>query len=115
MRTHLSFRGKLIAVSITSVLLALAVSIFIDTQLARRAFARRFQEDITTLAKELAAGFGGSTALDDWPTLMQKISQIKEARPDIHQISVFTRTPGNDWLLAAPDEEPPIARLSRQE
>ena len=35
MRTHLSFRGKLIAVSITSVILALAVSIFIDAQLAR--------------------------------------------------------------------------------
>jgi two-component system NtrC family sensor kinase len=115
MRTHLSFRGKLIAVSITSVILALAVSIFIDAHLARRAFAQRFQEDTTTLAKELAAGFGGSTALDDWHTLVQKISQIKEARPDIHQISIFTKGPGNDWLLAAPDEEPPIARLSRQE
>jgi signal transduction histidine kinase len=115
MRTHLSFRGKLIAVSITSVILALAVSIFIDAQLAQRAFVRRFQEDTTLLARELAAGFGGSRALDDWQTLVQKISQIKETREDIHQISVFAKGPGNDWLLAAPDEEPPIARLSRQE
>src|SRR5258706_215490 len=89
MRIPLNLRGKLIAVSITSVLLALAVSIFLDAQLAQRAFARRFQEDITTLAKELAAGFGGSPELDDAQTLAQKLTQIKEARPDIHHLAGF--------------------------
>lgn len=115
MNLHLSLRGKLIAVSITSVIIALAVSTFIDAQLAQRAFTQRFQAEVTTLARELAAGFGGATELDDWQTLTQKISQIQEARPDIHHLTVFTRSPGSEWLLAAPDEEPPMARLSRHE
>jgi two-component system NtrC family sensor kinase len=115
MHLHLSLRGKLIAVSIISVIVALAVSTFIDAQLAQRAFRQRFQEDITTLAKEIAAGFGGSAELDDWPTLMQKISQIKEARSDIHHITVFARSPRQEWVLAALEEEAPTVRLSRAE
>jgi two-component system, NtrC family, sensor kinase len=115
MNTHLSLRGKLIAVSLFSVIIALAVSTLIDAQLARQAFTKRFRGEVTTLAKELAAGFGGSTALDDWPTLTQKIHQIKEARPDIRQISVFAKSPQNGWALAASDEDPPTARLGRQE
>jgi signal transduction histidine kinase len=115
MRLHLSLRGKLIAVSITSVVLALVVSSLIDAQLARRAFTQRFQADVVTLAKELAAGFGGSAELDDWPTQAQKIAQIQEARPDISHITIFSRSPGNEWLLAVPDEEPPITHLGRQE
>src|SRR5919108_3112804 len=87
MNLHLSLRGKLIAVSITSVIIALAVSTFIDAQLAQRAFTQRFQEEVNTLAKELAAGFGGATELDDWQTLTQKIRQIQEARPDIHHLT----------------------------
>lgn len=115
MRIPLSLRGKLIAVSVVSVMLALAVSLVIDAEVAQRAFARRFQDDITTLAKELAAGFGGAPELDDAPTLAQKLAQIKEARPDIHSLAVFAKAAGTDWLLAAPEEEPPMARLSRQE
>ncbi|MGE3536033.1 MAG: ATP-binding protein [Candidatus Tectimicrobiota bacterium] len=115
MRLALNLRGKLIAVSIVSVMLALALSIFLDAQVAQQAFARRFQEDILTLAKELAAGFGGASELDDAATLAQKLTQIKEARPDIHALAVFTKTASADWLLAAPEEEPPMARLSRQE
>lgn len=115
MRFSLNLRGKLIAVSMASVMLALAVSIVIDALVAQRAFARRFQEDITTLAKELAAGFAGAAELDDSQTLAQKLTQIKEARPDIRSLAVFARGSGADWLLAAPDEEPPMARLNRQE
>jgi signal transduction histidine kinase len=115
MPIHLNLRGKLIAVSSISVIVALAVSTFINAQLAQRTFRQRFHEDVIILAKELAAGFGGSMELDDWQTLTQKIYQLREARPDIHQIHIFTRSPTNEWLLAALDEEPPMTRLSRQE
>jgi signal transduction histidine kinase len=115
MNTRLSLRRKLIAVSILSVLIALAVSTFIDAQLAQRAFARRVHEDITRLAKELAAGFGGMMGLDDWETLLQKILQIKEARPDIRQISVFRRTSEGEWAPEVSDEERSMVHVSRNE
>jgi two-component system, NtrC family, sensor kinase len=115
MRIHLSLRDKLIAVSLFSVTIALVVSTLIDTQLARQAFTKRFRDEATRVAKELSAGFGGSTELDDWETLLEKIHQIKEARPDIRQIDVFAKQPNNGWLLAASDEDPPTARLGPQE
>ena len=59
------------------------------------------------VAKELSAGFGGSTELDDWETLVHKIHEIKEARADIRQINVFARNPENGWSVAASDEDPP--------
>jgi signal transduction histidine kinase len=112
---HLSLREKLIAVSLISVAVALLASTLIDTELARRAFLQRFQDDAIRGTKELAAGFGGSTELDDWETLVQKIHQIKEARGDIRQIDVFAKAPDNNWLLAASDEDPPVAHLGPQE
>jgi signal transduction histidine kinase len=115
MRIPLGLRGKLVVVSIASVIIALAVSTFIDAQIAQRAFTQRFIAEVTRLAKELSAGFGGSLEFDDWPTLTQKIHQIKEARADIHHMHVFARAPGNGWSLLASDEDPPTARLSRQE
>jgi hypothetical protein len=115
MRIHLSLRDKLIAVSLFSVTIALVVSTLIDTQLARQAFINRFRDEATRVAKELSAGFGGSTELDDWETLQEKIHQIKEARLDIRQIDVFAKQPNNGWLLAASNEDPPTARLGPQE
>jgi two-component system, NtrC family, sensor kinase len=115
MQIHLSLRDKLIAVSIVSVIIALVLSTLIDSEIARRAFTQRFSDETTRVAKELSAGFGGSTELDDWQTLVHKIHQIKEARPDIRQINVFAREPGNGWSLAASDEDPPTALLSHQE
>jgi signal transduction histidine kinase len=115
MSIRLGLCGKLVVVSIASVIIALAVSTFIDAQLAQRAFAQRFETEVTTLAKELAAGFGGAPEFDDWVTLTQKIHQIKEARADIHHIQVFAKDPGNGWSLLASDEDPPTARLGRQE
>ncbi|HXH13278.1 MAG TPA: ATP-binding protein [Alphaproteobacteria bacterium] len=115
MRIHLGLRGKLVVVSIASVIIALAVSTFIDAQLARRAFTQRFIAEVTRLAKELAAGFGGSLEFDDWTTLTQKIHQIKEARADIRHMYIFARTSDNGWSLLASDEDPPTGRLSRQE
>jgi two-component system NtrC family sensor kinase len=115
MSLRLGLCGKLVVVSIISVIIALAVSSFIDAQLAQRAFTQRFKAEVTTLAKELAAGFGGSPEFDDWATLTQKIHQIKEAREDIHHIQVFGKDPGNGWSLLASDEDPPTARLGRQE
>ncbi len=115
MQIHLSLRDKLIAVSIVSVIIALVLSALVDSEIARRAFTERFRVDATQVAKELSAGFGGSTELDDWQTLVHKIHQIKEARPDIRQINVFAREPGNGWSLAASDEDPPTAHLSYQE
>jgi two-component system, NtrC family, sensor kinase len=115
MPIHLSLRGKLIAVSIVSVIIALMLSTLIDTEIARRAFTERFRDEATRVARELAAGFGGSTELDDWPTLVHKIQQIKEARGDILQINVFARNPENGWSLAASDEDPPTAHLTSQD
>lgn len=115
MNTRLSLRRKLIAVSTLSVLIALGVSTFIDTQLAQRAFARRFQEEVTRLARELSAGFSGAIELDDWETLLHKILQIKEARPDIRQISVFSRSPEGGWSPEVSDEERSMVRISRNE
>jgi two-component system, NtrC family, sensor kinase len=115
MHIRLSLRDKLIAVSIVSVLIALVLSTLIDIEIARRAFTQRFRDEATRVAKELSAGFGGSTELDDWQTLVHKIHQIKEARADIRQINVFARTADNGWALAASDEDPPTAHLSNQE
>lgn len=115
MSIRLGLRGKLVVVSIASVIIALAVSTFIDAQLAQHAFTQRFEAEITTLAKELSAGFGGSAELDDWVTLTHKIHQIKEARGDIHHIQVFARNADNGWSLLASDEDPPTGRLDRQE
>jgi two-component system, NtrC family, sensor kinase len=115
MTLHLGIRGKLIAVSIVSVTIALMMSTLIDTEVARRAFAKRFRDEATRVAKELSAGFGGSTEIDDWQTLVDKIHQIKEARADIRQINIFTQTPANGWSLAASDEDPPTAHLGSQE
>jgi two-component system, NtrC family, sensor kinase len=115
MPIHLSLRGKLIAVSIFSVIMALVVSTLIDAEIAQRAFIQSFRDEATQVAKELSAGFGGSTELDDWQTLVQKIHQIKEARADIRHLDVFARTPENGWLLAASDEDPPSAHLTPQE
>jgi two-component system, NtrC family, sensor kinase len=115
MHIHLSLRGKLIAVSIISVVMALVLSTLIDTEIARRAFIQRFRGEATRVAKELSAGFGGSTELDDWQTLVHKIHEIKEARGDIRQINVFATNPDNGWSLAASDEDPPTAHLSNQE
>jgi two-component system NtrC family sensor kinase len=115
MHLPLGLRGKLIAVSIGSVLIAVAVSTLLDAQLTQRAFLQRFREDVVRLAKELAAGFGGAPEFDDWQTLVQKIYQIKEARPDIHQLHVFAKGPDNGWALLASNEDPPTARLGRQE
>jgi two-component system, NtrC family, sensor kinase len=115
MKIHLSLRDKLIAVSIVSVIIALVLSTLVDREIARRAFTQRFSDEATRVAKELSAGFGGSTELDDWQTLVHKIHQIKEARPDIRQINVFARNSGNGWSLAASDEDPPTAHLSQQE
>jgi two-component system, NtrC family, sensor kinase len=115
MNIHLSLRGKLIAVSICSVAMALVVSSLIDTEIAQRAFTQRFRDEATQVAKELSAGFGGSTELDDWQTLMQKIHQIKEARADIRHIDVFGKNAENGWSLTASDEDPPTARLTPQE
>jgi two-component system NtrC family sensor kinase len=115
MTLHLGLRGKLIAVSIVSVTIALMMSTLIDTEVARRAFAKRFRDEATRVAKELSAGFGGSTEIDDWQTLVDKIHQIKEARGDIRQINIFARTPANGWPLAASDEDPPTAHLGSQE
>ena len=50
------------------------------------------------VAKELSAGFGGSTELDDWETLVHKIHEIKEARADIRQINVFAPQ-SREWLV----------------
>ncbi len=110
-----NLHGKLIAVSILSVLIALAVSTLIEQELAQRAFEERFREESVMLAKELAAGFGGSAELDDWQTLSQQIQQIKEARTDIRQLNIFAKTPDGGWSLAASDEDPPTVALSRQE
>jgi two-component system, NtrC family, sensor kinase len=115
MHIHLSLRDKLIAVSIVSVIIALVLSTLIDTEIARRAFTERFRDEAMRVAKELSAGFGGSTELDDWQTLVHKIHQIKEARTDILQINVFARHPETGWSLAASDEDPPTAHLSNQE
>jgi two-component system NtrC family sensor kinase len=115
MSMHLSLRDKLIAVSIVSVIIALVLSGLIDTEIARRAFTQRFRDEATRVAKELSAGFGGSTELDDWQTLVHKIHEIKEARADTRQINVFARSPENGWSLAASDEDPPTAHLSNQE
>ena len=86
MHIHLSLRDKLIAVSIVSVIIALVLSTLIDSEIARRAFTQRFRDEAMRVAKELSAGFGGSTELDDWETLVHKIHEIKEARADIRQI-----------------------------
>jgi|RhiMethySRZTD1v2_1073278.scaffolds.fasta_scaffold92944_2 two-component system, NtrC family, sensor kinase len=115
MSIHLSLRDKLIAVSIVSVIIALVLSGLIDTEIARRAFTQRFRDEAMRVAKELSAGFGGSTELDDWETLVHKIHEIKEARADIRQINVFAKSPDNGWSLAASDEDPPTAHLSNQE
>src|SRR5262245_4180831 len=115
MHIRLSLRNKLIAVSIVSVIIALVLSTLIDAEIAQRAFTMRFRDEATRVAKELAAGFGGSTELDDWPTLVHKIHEIKEARADIRQINVFARSAENGWPLAASDEDPPTAHLSNQE
>lgn len=115
MSIQLSLRDKLIAVSLFSVTIALVVSVLIDSQIAQRAFTKRFRDEAARVAKELSAGFGGSTELDDWQTLVQKIHQIKEARADIRQIDVFAKHPENGWSLAASDEDPPTARLGPQE
>ena len=115
MTIHLSLRDKLITVSIVSVIIALVLSGLIDTELARRAFTERFRDEATRVAKELSAGFGGSTELDDWETLVHKIHEIKEARADIRQLSVFAKNPDNGWTLAASDEDPPTAHLNHQE
>ncbi|MGH8068331.1 MAG: sensor histidine kinase [Candidatus Entotheonellia bacterium] len=115
MPIYLSLRDKLIAVSIISVIIALVLSTLIDTEIARRDFTKRFRDEATRVAKELSAGFGGSTELDDWQTLVHKIHQIKEARDDIRQINVFAKSPENGWSLAASDEDPPTAHLSNQE
>jgi signal transduction histidine kinase len=115
MRLHLSLRGKLIAVSLISVITALVLSTVIDTQIAQRAFTERFRGEATRVAKELSAGFGGETELDDWQTLVHKIHQIKEARADIHQINVFAKNQENGWSLAASDEDPPTAHLTPQD
>jgi signal transduction histidine kinase len=115
MSIRLGLCGKLVVVSIVSVIIALAVSTFIDAQLAQRAFTQRFRTEVITLAKELAAGFGGSPEFDDWSTLTQKIHQIKEARADIHHMQVFAFDPSHGWPLLASDEDPPTARLGRQE
>jgi two-component system, NtrC family, sensor kinase len=115
MHLHLSLRDKLIAVSIVSVIIALVLSTLIDTEIARRAFTQRFRDEAVRVAKELSAGFGGSTELDDWQTLVHKIHEIKEARADIRQINVFARSPEGAWSLAASDEDPPTAHLSNQE
>src|SRR5919106_1835723 len=106
MSVRLGLGGKLVVVSIVSVIIALAVSTFIDAQMAQRAFTQRFETEVTTLAKELAAGFGGSSEFDDWVTLTHKIHQIKEAREDIHHMQVFARNPDNGWSLLASDEDP---------
>jgi two-component system, NtrC family, sensor kinase len=115
MPIHLSLRNKLIAVSIASVIIALVLSTAIDTEIARRAFTQRFREEAMRVAKELSAGFGGSTELDDWETLVHKIHEIKEARDDIRQINVFARHPEHGWTVAASDEDPPTAQLNSQE
>ena len=115
MHIHLSLRDKLIAVSIVSVIIALVLSTLIDSEIARRAFTQRFRDEAMRVAKELSAGFGGSTELDDWETLVHKIHEIKEARTDIRQINVFARNPENGWSVAASDEDPPTAQLSNQE
>ena len=115
MHIHLSLRDKLIAVSIVSVIIALLLSTLINTEMARRAFTERFRDEAIRVAKELSAGFGGSTELDDWQTLVHKIHQIKEARSDILQINVFARSPDNGWSLAASNEDPPTAYLNNQE
>jgi two-component system, NtrC family, sensor kinase len=115
MHIYLSLRDKLIAVSIVSVIIALVLSTVIDSEIARRAFTQRFRDEAVRVAKELSAGFGGSTELDDWETLVHKIHEIKEARGDILQINVFARSPENSWSVAASDEDPPTAYLSNQE
>jgi two-component system NtrC family sensor kinase len=115
MSIRLSLRDKLIAVSIVSVIVALVVSGLIDTEIARRAFTQRFRDEVIRVAKELSAGFGGSEELDDWETLVHKIHEIKEARADIRQLSVFANSPDNGWSLAASDEDPPTAHLNNQE
>jgi two-component system, NtrC family, sensor kinase len=115
MNIHLSLRGKLIAVSIFSVIVALLISTLIDAEIAQRAFTQRFRDEATRVGKELSAGFGGSTELDDWQTLVQKIHQIKEARADIRHIDVFAKNAENGWSLAASDEDPPTAHLTPQE
>ena len=115
MHIRLSLRDKLITVSIVSVVIALVLSTLIDSEIARRAFTQRFRDEAMRVAKELSAGFGGSTELDDWETLVHKIHEIKEARTDIRQINVFARNPENGWSVAASDEDPPTAQLSSQE
>lgn len=115
MKAHLTLRGKLIAVSIFSVLIALAVSTLIDATWARRAFEERFRQEAIMFAKELAAGFGGPAELDDWQTLTHQIQQIQEARADVLQVNIFARLPDGGWSLAASNEDPPTAALSRQE
>ena len=115
MHIHLSLRDKLIAVSIVSVIIALVLSTLIDSEMARRAFTQRFRDEAMRVAKEISAGFGGSTELDDWETLVHKIHEIKEARADIRQINVFALNPENGWSVAASDEDPPTANLSNQE
>jgi hypothetical protein len=115
MSIHLSLRDKLIAVSIVSVIIALVLSGLIDTEIARRAFTQRFRDEVIRVTKELSAGFGGSEELDDWETLVHKIHEIKEARADIRQITVFAKNADNGWSLAASDEDPPTAHLNNQE
>jgi hypothetical protein len=115
MRIHLGLRGQLIAVSLCSVIIALGVAIFIDAQLARRAFMQWFTEEAITLAKEISTGFGGAEDLDDRDTLTQKIHQIKEVRSEVRHLSVFARGPENEWQLVATDVDPPTVRLGRQE
>ena len=115
MRIHLGLRGKLIAVSLCSVIIALGVAIFIDAQLAQRAFMQWFTEEATTLAKELSTSFGGAEELDDRDTLTQKIHQIKEVRSEVRHLSIFARGAENEWQLVATDVDPPTARLGRQD
>lgn len=115
MRFHLGLRGKLMVVSLCSVIVAVGGVIFINTQLAQRAFTQWFAEEVTTLAKEVAADFGGAEALDDRDTLIQKIYQIQEARPEVQHISIFVRSADNEWQLAATDADPPTVRLGRQD
>ena len=115
MQTHLNLRGKLLAVSLFSVLIALAVSTLIDATLTQWAFEERFRKEATMFAKELAAGFGGAAELDDWQTLTQQIYQIQEARPDVLQVNIFSKLPDGGWLLAASNEDPATANLSRPE
>jgi signal transduction histidine kinase len=115
MRFHLGLRGKLMVVSLCSVIVAVGGVIFINAQLAQRAFTQWFAEEVTTLAKEFAADFGGAEALDDRDTLIQKIYQIQEARPEVQHISIFVRSTDNEWQLAATDADPPTARLGRQD